>query len=206
MLSDSVFLAQAVDAAPASDSTLLKALYMLGVFIGCFVLPFIVGKWIARSVRMTDHGWKIGLVLCSVLVAALIVYGILTESDIGALFVAGVAPGILTIILYIAVISLVVRIWPEIGPPADDALSKECVQLVEQHRQRREAPATAPLHQPVGDHGEGAVGQQCSQPRRDARALVEPAGLASHVEGDQADDVHWLEITSTILAAAPPSR
>lgn len=48
--------------------------------------------------------------------AALIVYGIITESDIGALFMAGVAPGILTIILYILVISLVVRIWPEIGP------------------------------------------------------------------------------------------
>ena len=48
--------------------------------------------------------------------AALIVYGIITESDIGALFMAGVAPGILTVILYILVISVVVRIWPEIGP------------------------------------------------------------------------------------------
>lgn len=51
--------------------------------------------------------------------AALIVYGIITESDIGALFMAGVAPGILTIILYILVVSVVVRIWPEIGPPGN---------------------------------------------------------------------------------------
>jgi tripartite ATP-independent transporter DctM subunit len=49
--------------------------------------------------------------------AALIVYGILTESDIGALFIAGILPGILTVILYILVISLVVRIKPDIGPP-----------------------------------------------------------------------------------------
>ena len=75
MLSDFAFLAQAVDAAPASDSTALKALYMLGVFIGCFILPFFVGKWIARSIRLNDHGWKIGLVMCAVLVSALIVYG-----------------------------------------------------------------------------------------------------------------------------------
>ncbi|MBP86092.1 MAG: protein translocase subunit SecDF [Planctomycetaceae bacterium] len=75
MLSDFAFLAQAVNAAQAGDSTWLKALYILGVFIGCFILPFFVGKWIARSIRMNDHGWKIGLVLCTVLVSALIVYG-----------------------------------------------------------------------------------------------------------------------------------
>ncbi|MDP6174661.1 MAG: TRAP transporter large permease [Rhodospirillales bacterium] len=49
--------------------------------------------------------------------AALIIYGILTEEDIAALFVAGIVPGILTIVLYMSVISLATRIWPAMGPP-----------------------------------------------------------------------------------------
>ena len=48
--------------------------------------------------------------------AAMIVYGILTETDVGALFVGGILPGLLTILLYILVISVVVRIWPSSGP------------------------------------------------------------------------------------------
>lgn len=53
--------------------------------------------------------------------AALIVYGILTEEDIAALFMAGIAPGLLTIFLYIAVIMVVTRFKPESGPPGDRA-------------------------------------------------------------------------------------
>ncbi len=49
--------------------------------------------------------------------AAMIIYGILTESDIGALFIGGFIPGIITIALYCLVIMAVVRIWPKIGPP-----------------------------------------------------------------------------------------
>lgn len=48
--------------------------------------------------------------------AAMIIYGILTESDIGALFMAGIVPGILTMTLYCLAIMGVVRIWPESGP------------------------------------------------------------------------------------------
>ena len=51
--------------------------------------------------------------------AALIVYGILTEENIGALFVAGIIPGIITVALYILVISAVTRIWPALGPAAE---------------------------------------------------------------------------------------
>jgi C4-dicarboxylate transporter DctM subunit len=49
--------------------------------------------------------------------AAMIIYGILTESDIGALFIGGVIPGLITIALYCLVIMVVVRIWPKSGPP-----------------------------------------------------------------------------------------
>ena len=51
--------------------------------------------------------------------AALIVYGILTEESIGELFVAGIIPGIITVALYIAVISIVTRIWPALGPAGE---------------------------------------------------------------------------------------
>jgi C4-dicarboxylate transporter, DctM subunit len=51
--------------------------------------------------------------------AAMIIYGILTESDIGALFIGGILPGLLTITLYCLVIMVVVRIWPESGPPGE---------------------------------------------------------------------------------------
>ena len=49
--------------------------------------------------------------------AAMIVYGILTETDIAKLFIGGIFPGLLTIVIYIIVISVVVRVWPHIGPP-----------------------------------------------------------------------------------------
>lgn len=48
--------------------------------------------------------------------AAMIIYGILTESDIGALFMAGIIPGILTMTLYCLAIMGVVRVWPASGP------------------------------------------------------------------------------------------
>lgn len=51
--------------------------------------------------------------------AALIIYGILTEEDIAALFTAGIVPGLITIGAYISVIIMVTRIWPNIGPPGE---------------------------------------------------------------------------------------
>ncbi|KGB82403.1 C4-dicarboxylate ABC transporter permease [Rhodovulum sp. NI22] len=52
---------------------------------------------------------------------ALVLYGIMTESDIGALFAAGVLPGILGIALYMAAVSIWVRFNPAIGPAAQSA-------------------------------------------------------------------------------------
>jgi tripartite ATP-independent transporter DctM subunit len=48
--------------------------------------------------------------------AAMIVYGILTETDIAKLFVGGIAPGILTVFVYIIVIAVVTRIFKDSGP------------------------------------------------------------------------------------------
>ncbi len=45
----------------------------------------------------------------------LVLYGVLTETSIGDLFIAGFLPGILTIVGFMLVIAIVTRIWPEMG-------------------------------------------------------------------------------------------
>ena len=49
----------------------------------------------------------------------LVIYGLITESDIGALFIAGIVPGLIGIIGYTTAIQVVTRIWPQLGPPAE---------------------------------------------------------------------------------------
>jgi len=49
---------------------------------------------------------------------ALIIYGILTETSIGKLFAAGIIPGILEALFYIAVIFIMCSLKPEYGPRA----------------------------------------------------------------------------------------
>lgn len=46
----------------------------------------------------------------------LVLYGILTETNIGELFLAGFIPGILLVIVFMLTISVMTRIWPELGP------------------------------------------------------------------------------------------
>jgi tripartite ATP-independent transporter DctM subunit len=48
----------------------------------------------------------------------MVIYGILTETDIGKLFIAGILPGVLLIVLYMACISAVMVLRPEWGPKA----------------------------------------------------------------------------------------
>lgn len=50
---------------------------------------------------------------------ALVFYGIMTETDIGQLFAAGIVPGILGIFLYAAAVAVMTRINPELGPPGE---------------------------------------------------------------------------------------
>ena len=46
----------------------------------------------------------------------LIIYGIMTESDIGLLFIAGILPGLLGVILYLVAVLVSVTLKPENGP------------------------------------------------------------------------------------------
>jgi tripartite ATP-independent transporter DctM subunit len=49
----------------------------------------------------------------------LVLYGIMTGTDIGKLFIAGIAPGIMTIGMYMMTIKIVTTINPKLGPKAD---------------------------------------------------------------------------------------
>jgi tripartite ATP-independent transporter DctM subunit len=46
----------------------------------------------------------------------LVIYGLVAEQDIGRLFIAGIAPGLLLVALYMAAVFAVVRVRPELGP------------------------------------------------------------------------------------------
>lgn len=50
----------------------------------------------------------------------MIIYGLLTESDIGKLFVAGIIPGLLGLVLYLVAVQVTVWRNPELAPPAKE--------------------------------------------------------------------------------------
>ena len=58
----------------------------------------------------------------------MIIYGIITEQSIGKLFMAGMLPGILQMLLYMAVVRIWVRRFPEAGPAAGACPMKEKIQ------------------------------------------------------------------------------
>lgn len=55
----------------------------------------------------------------------LVLYGIITETNIGVLFMAGVLPGILGILLYVAAIFVATALRPELGPGAERTAWRE---------------------------------------------------------------------------------
>ena len=57
--------------------------------------------------------------------SAMIIYGILTETDIAKLFIGGILPGLLTVVVYLMVIIVVIKIWPDAGPPGERSSWRE---------------------------------------------------------------------------------
>ena len=49
----------------------------------------------------------------------MVIYSLITEMPLGKLLIAGIIPGLLTIIIYIFSISIAVRSKPELGPPGE---------------------------------------------------------------------------------------
>jgi C4-dicarboxylate transporter, DctM subunit len=55
----------------------------------------------------------------------LVVYGIITEQDIGKLFTAGILPGLLAVAMYMATILIITRVWPAFVPEGPRASWKD---------------------------------------------------------------------------------
>src|SRR5690606_34258952 len=49
----------------------------------------------------------------------LLVYAFLTQQSIGALFVAGLVPGLILTALFAATVYVICRLWPDLGPPGN---------------------------------------------------------------------------------------
>lgn len=56
----------------AADQGLGPGLITLAVVIALFVIPTLIGNWLAKKWRMTDHGWKISLALGTIAAAAVV--------------------------------------------------------------------------------------------------------------------------------------
>ena len=56
---------------------------------------------------------------------AFIVYASLTEESIGKLFIAGIIPGVMQAVFYMATIYLMCRVKPELGPPGPSSTLRE---------------------------------------------------------------------------------
>ncbi|MCA9162638.1 MAG: protein translocase subunit SecD, partial [Planctomycetales bacterium] len=50
-----------------------QTLIVIAATVAVLVLPFVIGSFLARSMRMADYGWKIGLILCTLAAAGCIV-------------------------------------------------------------------------------------------------------------------------------------
>ena len=87
---------------------------------------------INRSLQRLAAGGTLGILIPPSIV--FILYGILTEQSIGKLFLAGLLPGILTVIIYIITILLLVRFDPGLGPPGPPTKLKEKIISLRQTR------------------------------------------------------------------------
>lgn len=55
----------------------------------------------------------------------MVLYGILTETSIGNLFLAGIIPGIFLVLIFLVTVWILVRINPELGPPGEKSTTSE---------------------------------------------------------------------------------
>jgi tripartite ATP-independent transporter DctM subunit len=68
-----------------------------------------------RAARPGAAGGTLGILIPPSVV--MVIYGILTSTDIGKLFAAGILPGLLGILLYVAAVQYAVWRQPDAGPP-----------------------------------------------------------------------------------------
>src|SRR5687768_4186497 len=56
-----------------ATSSQWRFVYVLAFLVIALILPFVVGRLIANWLRMKDYGWKLGLILCAVIVSCFII-------------------------------------------------------------------------------------------------------------------------------------
>ncbi|MBV1789982.1 TRAP transporter large permease [Marinobacterium sp. D7] len=60
----------------------------------------------------------------------LVIYGLMTETDIGKLFIAGLIPGLIGVLMYMAAVAFAVRINPQSGPAGPRSCWRERLQAM----------------------------------------------------------------------------
>lgn len=99
-------VATAVTMATVALPEMKRYKYEPGLATGCCAAGGIIGTMIPPSI-------------------AFVIYGILTQQSIGRLFIAGIVPGVLMTVFFIATITL--RCWrnPQMGPPGPRSSARE---------------------------------------------------------------------------------
>lgn len=76
-----------------------------------------------------DRGTSAGIIAAAGTFAAMIppsitmvLYGVLTNESIGRILMAGILPGIVTVVMYVLSITVFVRIWPHLAPRTQGAV------------------------------------------------------------------------------------
>ena len=107
----------------------------MGTVVACALFGAVVGDVLPGSIAMAaialpemrkhnyDDGLAVGTLACSGTLGCLIppsgsfiIYGILAEQSIGQLFIAGIIPGIVCMLCFMAAIWIVVKRHPELAP------------------------------------------------------------------------------------------
>ena len=107
----------------------------LGAICGSHMVSTVIMSKVALP-EMKRYNYEEGFAAASVSVGAplsiiippslpLIIYGIITEQPINKLFMAGIIPGVVMVIAFCLLISIMSKIKPELGPKADAVPLKE---------------------------------------------------------------------------------
>jgi tripartite ATP-independent transporter DctM subunit len=112
------------------------------VIVGSAVFAAISGSTIVNAVvftriafpQMIKYGYNKSLSIGAIAGAGsfaamippsitMVIYAIMTEQSVGQLLVAGVIPGVITAVVYLAGVAVIVRFKPSLAPPIDDRVT-----------------------------------------------------------------------------------
>jgi C4-dicarboxylate transporter DctM subunit len=120
----------------------------MAVSVACAAMGAVIGSAITTAVtispialpEMRRYGYKDSLSAGAIAASGnlgclippsvpLIIYGVMTETSIGHLFIAGIGPGILTMFLFCVIAYIISRIDPKAGPATPRAPLRQAIRL-----------------------------------------------------------------------------